>query len=132
MKIAAASFVAALILLGAGCSVADNSPKQYDWQAYDRGAATTTVVSFTRPASFSIKQGGSAGNNEKIYIGNITGKIEIYNFDFYGDENVYKDYPEKPKATYKKGNFFVYVFYEKGDTAERDTLINIVNTIKVK
>jgi hypothetical protein len=131
MKKSVAFFISALFLLGAGCKLSF-PPATYEWNAYDRVAATTTIVSFEYPSSFGVKKDGNLGEDAQIRVGNLTGRVEIYNINFFGDENIYKDYPDKPKETFKKGNFYVYVFYDRKDTDEKSTLNKIVESIKIK
>ncbi len=126
-----------LILLGAGCAsqiaqlYSKNTTESYSWNAYDRVTATSTVVTFAHPSGYAIKENGSLASTEKIIIGGLFGRIEIYNQDFYNTGN--NDLlPARPNETFKKGNFYIYLFHNKSDKPTKDELIKIVNSIKIK
>ena len=125
-----------LVLLGAGCAgditqlYSQNATELYSWNAYDRVAATSTIVTFDHPSGYAIKNGG-AMSSEKIIIGGLFGRIEIYNQDFYNTSN--NDLlPVRPNESFTKGNFYVYLFHNPADKPTKAELIKIVNSIKIK
>ena len=126
-----------LVLLGAGCvdSITQlyvkNTTESYSWNAYDRVTATSTIVTFDHPSGYAIKVSGQSGSSERVIIGGLLGKIEIYNQDFYNTNNNDLD-PVRPNETFKKGNFYVFIFHNKADPGTRDELLKIVNSIKIK
>lgn len=126
-----------LVLLGAGCrqSISEiysrSTTESYEWNAYDRVIATSTVVAFDHPSGYAIKVSGKSGSSEKIIIGGLLGRIEIYNQDFYNINNNDLD-PVRPSETFKKGNFYVFTFHNKVDQRTKDELLKIVNSIKIK
>lgn len=114
-----------LVLLGVGCE--SNALESYTWNAYDRVTATVTSVTFDHPSGYAIKEAGS----EKIIVGGLLGRIEIYNQDFYNIDNNDLN-PARPNETFKKGNFYAYLFHNKTDKPTKDELLKIVSSIKIK